>query len=548
MNVDVQRRAASWATRASAIAILTALGTLACSACGGGQQSAPASSQPLPEPLPPPPPGYTPSAGSAQRPAPTTSIGAAAGPCAAAAGRKNFDVGDDQPYKTLGQVPWNNIGLGDAVRIHWRPQPYREKFAITGSGTAAAPLKVCGVPGPKGERPVIDGENATTAKTSTFRHPHHERRGLIVVSGMRREDDTEKKPQHVVIEGLELRNAYEKYGFTDAKGEKKEYTDNAACIFVERGENITVRNNEIHGCGNGFFVASGGEQDNVSRNILVDGNHLHGNGTTGSRGDRHHNAYTEALGIVYQFNRFGPAREGSHGIQLKDRSAGNVVRYNWFEGGERVLDLVEAEESAELAKKDPRFNKTHVYGNVMVLGERASSRVIHYGGDNGDTDDYRKGTLYFYDNTMVIHTQAKDQYNLALIALESNAETADVRNNIIYSSSDASLFWLFEAGTLKLGANWVSRGIQPARHKLTGKIEHVLGSDKTILGTTPPGFVNVQEGNYCLQKSSPARGVAGPLAAVGNELLPTLQYKKHLGQAPRPSPGSGGDLGALVCD
>jgi hypothetical protein len=463
------------------------------------------------------------------------------GPCVAMEGRKTFDVGDDKEYKTLAAVPWSRMGWGDAVRIFWRPAPYKEKISITGSGNAKSPLRICGIAGPKGERPIIDGDGATTGKTAQFYHPVHERRGIVTVTTPRTEE-REKKPHHVIIEGLEIRNAGQPFNFTDSKGAPQEYFDNGACLYIERGEDITLRNNEVHHCANGVFVQSGGGEDVVSRRILVEANYLHDNGSTGSRKDRHHNAYTEALGIVYQFNRFGPIREGSEGIQLKDRSTGSIVRYNWFEGGKRVLDLVEPEESEPLAKKEAAFNRTYVYGNVIVLGKDAASRVVHYGGDNGDT---RKGTLYFYDNTVAISTSSKQQWNISLINLETAAETADVRNNIIYSSNDANVFWLFEEGTLKLGTNWATHTIRLARNPGPAKLEHLFGADKTILGTGAPGFVDEGGGNYCLTKSSPARGVAGELAKLPDDLLPTHQYKKHSGEAPR---ATSKDVGAFVCD
>ncbi|HVH47537.1 MAG TPA: right-handed parallel beta-helix repeat-containing protein [Labilithrix sp.] len=531
----------------TAIVGLLAFDALACSSCGGPSAGPPPAASPTPS---------TDAVSSSEPPSSTatpvrptgTSVPAVSGPpgpCVAMEGRKQFDVGDDKEYKTLAAVPWNRMGWGDAVRIFWRPQPYKEKIAIIGAGTAKAPLRICGVPGPKGELPIIDGENATTGKTASFYHPVHERRGVVTITTPRN-DEKEKKPHHVVVEGLEIRNAGQPLKFTDSKGASQEYFDNGACIFVERGEDITLRNNDVHHCANGIFVASGGGEDVVSRRILIEGNYLHDNGSTGNRKDRHHNAYTEALGIVYQFNRFGPIREGSEGIQLKDRSTGNVVRYNWFEGGKRVLDLVEPEESEELAKKEAAFNRTYVYGNVIILGKDASSRVVHYGGDNGDTNDYRKGTLYFYDNTVSISTSSKDQWNIALINLENAAETADVRNNVIYSSNDANVFWLFEAGTLKLGTNWATQSIKLARHQGAAKLEHVYGSEKTILGAGPPGFVDEKAGDFCLAKSSPARGVAGELAKLPNDLLPTHQYKKHRGQAPRPAGSK--DLGAIICD
>jgi hypothetical protein len=81
----------------------------------------------------------------------------------AAAGRAaEYDIGPGQPLSRIGQVAMHDLQAGDTVRIHWRAEPYREKFRISGEGTAAQPIRVVGVPGPNGERPVIDGENATT--------------------------------------------------------------------------------------------------------------------------------------------------------------------------------------------------------------------------------------------------------------------------------------------------------------------------------------------------------------------------------------------------
>src|SRR5215207_3446753 len=111
-------------------------------------------------------------------------------------------------------------------------------------------------------------------------------------------------------------------------GATQSYTANASAIYVEKGEHITVRDCLIHDSGNGFFVAS---SDAVSRDILVEGNHIYDNGNTGSIFE--HNDYTAAVGIVFQYNRFGPLRAGASGNNLKDRSAGTVVRYNWIEGG-----------------------------------------------------------------------------------------------------------------------------------------------------------------------------------------------------------------------
>ncbi|WP_419641612.1 hypothetical protein, partial [Thiolapillus sp.] len=49
-----------------------------------------------------------------------------------------------------------------------------------------------------------------------------------------------------------------------------------------------------------------------------------------------------------------------------------------------------------------------MYGNVLIEPDGAgNSQMVHYGGDSGDSGDsgnesiYRKGTLYFYHNTVV---------------------------------------------------------------------------------------------------------------------------------------------------
>ena len=50
----------------------------------------------------------------------------------------------------------------------------------------------------------------------------------------------------------------------------------------------------------------------------------------------------------------------------------------------------------------PTFHSTYVYGNVIIRGKTPTGTMIHYGGDSGVLDDYRKGTLFFYDNTVIV--------------------------------------------------------------------------------------------------------------------------------------------------
>ena len=75
-----------------------------------------------------------------------------------------------------------------------------------------------------------------------------------------------------------------------------------------------MRNCALHDCGNGFFASS------QSSDVIVEGCQIYDNGIEGSIYE--HNNYTEARGIIFQFNHFGPLRTGCPGNNLKDRSAG----------------------------------------------------------------------------------------------------------------------------------------------------------------------------------------------------------------------------------
>jgi hypothetical protein len=245
-----------------------------------------------------------------------------------------YDVGPGFAFAAVNAVPWESLAAGDVVQIYGRPEAYREKILISTSGTAAAPIRVVGIPGPNGERPILDGQDATTRAQASYPFAATQNRGLVTLT----RDSLHPfgfKPSYIQIEGLELRNANQLYNFTDAGGATRTYTDNAAAVFVERGEHIVIRNCTLTGSGNGLFVASGDEEASFSRDILVDGNDIFGNGNVGS--DRHHNVYTEASGMVFQYNHLGELRQGSFGGGIKDRSAGTVIRYNRIEGGARLL-------------------------------------------------------------------------------------------------------------------------------------------------------------------------------------------------------------------
>lgn len=403
-----------------------------------------------------------------------------------------YSVGPGQPYASVSSVPWESLMAGDTVRIHYQSAPYKEKFVIGATGTQTHPVVITGVPSASGALPVIEGIDATTRLALDF---WSEERGIIKIGGTSSPQD---KASYIVLENLEVRSARPGYFFTDEGGVKREYLNNSAAIFVEKGDHITIRNCIVHDCGNGIFTA------HQSSDILIEGCHIYGNGMEGRILE--HNTYTESVGIIYQFNKFGKLRAGCLGNNLKDRSSGTVIRYNRIEGGNRQLDLVESDypEFIQL----PQYRETFVYSNVLIEPDgEGNSQICHYGGDNGTTATYRKGTLYFYFNTVVSYRSG----NTTLLRLSTNDETADVRNNVIYTSATGtSLGILDESGRVNLYHNWLKTGWRKSHSGTAADVQSVSGN---ITGADP-GFKDQVTFDFSPDINSPLIRAAGPLAAA----------------------------------
>jgi hypothetical protein len=430
-----------------------------------------------------------------------------------------YQVGPGKPYTSIGAVPWAKLQAGDTVLIHWRSTPYKEKWVICRQGTAAAPITVRGVPNSAGKRPIIEGKGAVTAPGLNY---WSETRGVLKIGGANIPSDS--MPKYIVIEGLEIRGARPPNTFKDDNKVTQTYSANASTIYLEKGENITIRNCILRDSGNGFFVAS--SDGAVSRNILVEGNYIYGNGNVNSYYE--HNSYTAAIGITFQYNRFGPLKSGAGGNNLKDRSAGLVVRYNWIEGGNRQLDLVDGEDSVQI-HTDPAYGETHVYGNILIEPAGAGNRqIVHYGGDSGNTASYRKGTLYFFNNTLVSTRTDRT----TLFRLSTNDERCDARNNIFYASAAGNTVSMLDAsGILDLSHNW----IKPGWVAIFGTLDGTINNDGSMVQSAAPGFVNTTGQDYRLTAGSRCVNAGGPLHAL---VLPThdivRQYVKHQSHQPRP--------------
>jgi len=429
-------------------------------------------------------------------------------------------VGPGHPFLNIGDVPWESLAPGDSVLIHARPAPYAEKWVLCRVGTEAEPIVVTGIPDAVGNLPVITGLNATTRTQLNF---WSENRGLIKIGGANNPPDT--MPAWIVIENLELRAAHTPNSFTGRSG-LTAWAGNAAGIYVEKGQHLVIRGCRFHDCANGFFSAY------LSSDLLVEGCRFEDNGNVSSIFE--HNNYTETNNITFQYNWFGPLKVGAGGNNLKDRSAGCVIRYNWIEGGNRQLDLVDSDFPE--VYDDPDYRNTFVYGNVLLERDGdGNSQIAHYGGDSGILSHYRQGTLWFFQNTVV----SRRSGNTTLLRLSSSAETADARNNIVSVTATGNrLGMLDQTGTLTIAQNWFKTGWVNSHSAAASVINNgqITGSD--------PGFQDAAFDNFELASTSAGidQGIAAAPATLPEHAI-ARHYMKHQGSRTRPISGPI-DLGA----
>ncbi len=512
-----------------------------------------------PTPTPVNPPVTTPVVTTPVVTTPAGTTGLSLPACVASGKGTDYQVGPGKAYTSLDAVPWESLKAGDTVRIFHSATPYKGKFMVAAQGTEAAPVRICGVRGPNNERPVIDGNGATTRAAlgtaygnTTETRDIHQGRTLIAIKA-NASGTYADYPSWITIDGLNIRAGHPSYSFRNAAGATKTYDPFGACIWVDRGHNILIADNEISDCQMGVFTKSNDEGAFAqTRNIRIAGNYLWGHGIVGD--DHMHTTYTQSLGMVIEFNRYGPLRAGSLGNSAKDRSAGLVVRYNRIEGGARAIDMVEAEDFPVTARATPAYRTTYVYGNqIRKNGDEGS--FFHYGGDhfgapagaNWGESLFRKGTLYFFNNT-VYGTGS----GARIFQISTTEETVEAWNNVFWFEPSVTQLNLRQAendslaktytsdGILNLGVNWIRTGWTDTTQwkTLQGQVK---GTANLLTGSTLPfdaatfmplaGTALLDSG-----QAAPAGAVAHPLTyQLGSTLLPLARSVK----------GSKVDLGAV---
>lgn len=477
----------------------------------------------------------------------------------------------------LAGVPWGALQPGDVVNINPKPGGYHEIIQISASGTAAQPILIRGVPDANGALPVIDGEGAVMDPKVDFRSPVLEPFGVIIVSPRKTGYIYGQTfPAWITIESLAIRNAlFDPTGaphFTDQRGAARNYDSFACGIYVEFAKNLTIRGCEISNNGNGIFANSKNGAAQATSNLLIEKNYIHSNGQPImpgiSNGYHEHNVYVEAVGAVYQYNRFGPLRPGCYGTIIKDRSSGTVIRYN---------EVVSTDASAIFAINDPQggsgyietfpdYPDAYVYGNVITLQNTSTHygiNVVWFGTYNGAQfyEKLHRGTVYFYHNTVVNHQTGVTAFSLTPTDYSGTAaiyERVDARNNLFFTDTaiNADIYRAFNlivttaSPVVDLGLNWVSPGTlknwtgHPSGAIVNGWSNLIVGD---YAGKNQPGFADPANLDYALTSLADSIDAAGPLApaALAKGYAVDRAYLAPQSSAPRAVLGARADLGAF---
>jgi len=390
-----------------------------------------------------------------------------------------YNVGPGKEYTEVTAVPWLSMQAGDVVNIFYRSTAYAGLVGLKVQATASAPFVINGVTDANCNRPEVTGTNAQRAAdriSSGYDNSYSQDGSVFYIwwgNG-----GWANKPKFITIQNLKI---------TDG-------TQGASGINAVTVEDLLIQNCEITNVdGWGVFVNTKDDQPNgeeTSYRVTLRNNKIYNNGISGSF--LYHNLYIQAHTALYEGNYIGQLRAGAQGSSLKDRSSGTVVRYNTIVAAARALDLVETEGGHGTVDTDPNYNTAWVYGNLIVdddtLSGVASNSLIHWGYDN-TASEARTGTLYFYDNTVVLNMHGSSYDPVALFDQQSNNSSINphnlvqLQNNVIWQRGTAPLAMGRDMGQVSfVGKNWISSGWITGN---SGNSVAVSGQSTLIQGSSP---------------------------------------------------------------
>jgi hypothetical protein len=418
-----------------------------------------------------------------------------------------YDIGPDQEYASPCDIPWGELQGGSLVRIHHQAEPYRCKWAITTEAYENHPLVIMGVPNEDGDLPVISGEDAATPADVSW---YQEDRWVIRVGG----EEVADVATWLWIQDLHITGARPSNSFIDDQGTTTAYTNTAAALRIEQATNVHLHGLELSDSNNGLVAAAG------SQDVQVAACWIHDNGstTTGTAV----NAYAESIGITFEYSRLGPMAAGSSGANLQDRSAGLILRYNWFDGGDHPLEIMGSSEPTITG--EPAYAEVFAYGNVF-LQDDSGGHLVQYGGEG---QALRTGTLHFFHNTVLSQRSDKS----LLFVLPSPLQQAVLNNNILHSTAGEGMLQLLSGeGTITMADNWLTEGWLAVP---TGSSD--LVQDHGTTTGADPSFTDPDNLDLHIATDSPCQGLAGEPHADAAEHPIEYQYMKHQRRALREAP------------
>jgi hypothetical protein len=567
--------------RRLAFILFAASAALLLPACGGRTfaPSAPAAA-PAPDarsasrnavPTPYPLPKKTPDWGVVEKPQPWdfTSTGPDRTGCGPNQGL-TYRVGPNQPYPQPHNVPWLRLLPCDTVLIYPAPTPYSDLIYIAARGRVHQAITVSGVLDSKGNRPILDGSHAVMSASEGV-DPYLICNGMITIGkpSIPSEPNAASayKPGYLIVENLEVRNAFGKYPgskqplytCTDTKGVVHPWSQFVAGIDVDPAEHVAIKNMYLHHNGLGAFVNSVGYQLAQSRDFYVTDNTIvdNGNGNAGL-----HNFYFEVIGERVIHNYFGPPIANTQGENVKDRSVCLEWSDNYVDSGNHLLTFRDPQSNGPYEWKQidafgvPCAGEIYVHGNTLVSRGptvyQAMSTVVAFGDGtlDGSTANNRFGSVYFYNNS-VIAVGNRDNYDMKAAIVWDNINTLKPStfygiNNLFYSmpqtaGKQAPAFAAcFYAQAVDFTKDWdnlpmlVKFASQEGSYSGSGAIP-CNGSGMAGIAVAKggnPGFVDAANGDFHLTPSSPFYKLDAP--------MPSAVIQRHLQpdgvQYPDPSP------------